>query len=158
MAEEEAKVLINQAKQKKEKGSFNDFRFEGLNVKKVSNNYITMNRVNQAEDRIVVRVGDNHLEKTPYGYALVLDKKNVVFVKDWQVSKNYYGNEVMLTKQYFKPREWGEHNAFSSVNTSEHKWESWVKTAKQQKETEVKWEYGEKARKKAYNKLMYGYR
>lgn len=141
---------------KKQKSNFNDFRFEGLNVKKESNNYITMERVNPEKDRIVVKVGDNHLKKTPYGYALVLDEKNVVFVKDWQVSQNYYGNEVVLTKQYFKPREWGNHSEFSGINKENHNWSTWLKTAQSQKNTKVKWEYGEKARKKAYNRLMYG--
>lgn len=141
---------------KETKGSFNDFRFDGLNARQVSNNYITMNRVNSTKDRVVVRVGDNHLEKTPYGYALVLDKKNVVFVKDWQVSQNYYGNEVVLTKQYFKPREWGNHSTFSGINKENHNWSTWVKAAEEQKNTSVKWEYGKKAYKKFRDKLMYG--
>lgn len=121
------------------KRDFNAFRFEGLNHRDISNNYWTMNRVNELEDRVVVKVSDDHLIKTRHGYALVLDKEHVVFLKNWNVSKSYYGNEVMLTKAFFNVKKWGTHDAFASVIEENHSYDTWVEIAKGQKETDVKW-------------------
>lgn len=118
---------------------FNEFRFRGLNAMQDSNKYITMERINDKEDKIVVKVGDNNLIKTAYGYALVLNKKYVVFLKDWQVSQNYYGNEVLLTKKYWNIKEWGNHELFSE-SEEELSFENWVNIAKEQLNNKVKWE------------------
>lgn len=65
-----------------------------------------MDRVSEDENKIVVKVADTHLLKTKFGYALILNANNVVFIKDWQVSQNYFGNEVLLTREYFIPKQW----------------------------------------------------
>ena len=80
-----------------------------------------MRRVNSEETKIVVNVGSHHLQKTKYGYALILDEKHVIFVKNWQVSQNYFGNEVLLTKEYFNVKEWAE----------------WLRVAKLQQDAET---------------------
>lgn len=122
---------------KEKKKSFNDFRFEGLNKRRESNKYWTMDRVNENESKIVVKVADDHLLETRYGYVLILDKTHVVFVKDWQVSKNWFGNEVLLTKEYFNVKEWGTFNDFSKDDTVLN-WNHWLEVAKNQI-VDVKW-------------------
>lgn len=113
------------------KKDFNEFRFAGLNYRDKSNKYYTMNRVSDDENKIVVKVADEHLLQTKYGFALILDCSHVVFIKDWQVDKNYYGNEVLLTKEYFNVKEWGDFTDFGE-EPENLKWETWLETAKEQ--------------------------
>ena len=117
----------------KNKKDFNDFRFAGLNWRQQSNKYLTMDRVSEDETKIVVKVADAHLSETKYGYALILDYSHGVFLKSWQVSKNYYGNAVLLTKEFFNVTEWGEQEEFSD-EPENLKFEEWLKTAKSQNE------------------------
>lgn len=119
---------------------FNEFRFKGLNYNKFSNKYLTMRRVNDTEDKIVVKVGDNHILTTKFGYALILDYNHVVFLKDWQVDQNYFGNEVLLDKKYFIIKEWGEHEDFF-YNEENLNFDKWLEVAKLQDKagTIVKW-------------------
>lgn len=130
------------------KEQFNEFRFAGLDYKSISNKYYTMKRFNDEEDKIVVKVSENQIIETKYGYALILNQNHVVFLKNWQVSKNYYGVEVLLTKQYFIVKEFGD---FAFFNNDENlKFETWLNIAKEQqaykletesttKTNEVKW-------------------
>lgn len=120
---------------------FDEFRFEGLNARPASNKYLTMNRVSKDGNKIVVKVAENQLIPTKYGYALILDRTHVVFVKSWQVSQNWFGNEVILTKEFFNVKVWGEHNDFldDSYNLT---WDAWKTAAEDQNENEelpVKW-------------------
>lgn len=80
-------------------------KFEGLNWRQYSTKYMTMDRVSADENKIVVRVGKDHLIQTRYGYALILDNTHVVFIKNWQVSISAHGIEVLLTKEYFNVKE-----------------------------------------------------
>jgi hypothetical protein len=123
------------------KKDFNEFRFEGLDFKPASNKYWTMKRVNADETKIVVNVGSHHLQKTKYGYALILDEKHVVFIKDWQVNQNYFGNEVIIIKKYFNVKEWGQWESFGD-EPENLEWAEWLRVAKLQQdaETVVKWE------------------
>lgn len=115
----------------KRKQQFNDFRFNGLNARQHSNKYLTMDRVNNDKTKIVVKVADSHLVKTKYGYALILDLSHVVFLKEWQVSCNCYGNEVILDKQYFNVKVWGNwENFFNDNNNCE--FDAWLKIAQAQ--------------------------
>lgn len=115
------------------KANFNEFRFDGLHYISASNKYLTMQRVSDNEDKIVVKVADSHLKRTKYGYALILDYNHVVFIKDWQVSSNYYGNEVLLTREYFKVKEWGEFDDFGEVDDeNELTYDYWLEIAKDQ--------------------------
>ena len=108
---------------------FNDFRFAGLDWSQISNKYLSMNRV--GEDRIVVKVDGNHLIKTKFGWALVLDITHVVFLKDWQVSCNYYGNEVLIVEKYFTVKEWGCHEEFGESEENLD-YNTWKKAAEEQ--------------------------
>lgn len=129
------------------KKDFNEFRFSGLNYREYSNKYLTMDRVNEDKAKVVVRVADEHLMKTKYGYALILNRNHVVFLKDWQVNQNYFGNEVMLTKQYFNIKEWGDFDDFDDSEDYMN-WDKWVAAAIEQdsksedggKVRPVKWE------------------
>lgn len=122
-------------KMSKKEREFNDFRFEGLEWSEQSNKYLTMKRVSKDENRIVVKVGDAHLIQTRFGYALILDRTRVIFLKDWQVSRNYYGNEILLTREYFNVKEWGEHNDFEDKDQYTN-FNEWVAIAKEQDELE----------------------
>lgn len=111
--------------------NFNDYRFEGLDYTSQSNKYFTMKRYNKEETKIIVNVGESHLIETKYGYALILDYSHVVFLKSWQVNVNYFGNEVLLQKDFFNVKEWGNHDEFSEIPENLN-WETWVNVAKAQ--------------------------
>lgn len=110
---------------------FNDYRFEGLNWRQYSNNYLTMERVSKDENKIVVKTAGEHLIETKNGYALILDRTHVVFLKSWQVSSNYFGNEVLLTREYFNVKEWGQHDEFDE-EPQNLKFDKWLEAAKAQ--------------------------
>lgn len=133
--------IIQSRKGKEEvniKKEFNDFRFEGLDYKEASNEYFTMNRVSEDETKIIVKVDLEHLIQTKYGFALILDNTRVVFLKDWQVDINYFGNEILLTKEYFNVKVWGNHEEFEE-NDSNCEWETLLTAAKTQANIPVKW-------------------
>lgn len=111
--------------------NFNDFRFAGLNYRSHSNKYFTMDRVSNDENKIVVKVADCHLIETRFGYALILDYNHVVFLKPWQVDRNFYGNEVLIDRKYWKVSEWGEHREFGE-NPDNYDFNNWLKVAKEQ--------------------------
>mgnify|MGYP000359422801 CR=1 FL=1 len=123
-------------------GKFNEFRFEGLDARKISNKYMTMKRVSDDKNKIVVKVGDSHILKTKFGYALILNAEYVVFLKDWQVDQNYYGNEVLLNKEFFIPKKWGDFSLEFGYEEDNLNWEEWLNTAIAQSENEdnaVRW-------------------
>lgn len=121
---------------------FDEFRFEGMNARPASNKYLTMNRVSEDGNKIVVKVAENQLIPTKYGYALILDRTHVVFIKSWAVSSNWYGTEVLLTKEYFNVKEWGEHNDFidDSYNLTWDAWEAVAESQNNDDENTVKWQ------------------
>lgn len=123
-------------KESKKKQSFNEFRFAGLNYRQQTNKYLTMERVSEDETKVVVKVSDNHIFTTKYGYGLILNMNHVIFLKDWQVSYNYYGTEVLLDKKYFTPKEWGCFEDFGTERENET-FEEWLEVAKQQNATIV---------------------
>ena len=110
---------------------FNNFRFEGLNWYQISNNYISMQRVSADNSKIVVKVADSHIISTKFGYALILDRTHVVFLKEWQVSYNYYGIEVLLQKDFFNVKEWGNFDDFDD-EPDNLVFNEWLDTAKAQ--------------------------
>ena len=62
---------------------------------------------------------------------MILDRTHVVFLKEWQANKNHYGNEVLLIRDYFNVKEWGEFDAFEN-NPKALNFEFWLKAAKEQ--------------------------
>ena len=121
------------------KQEFNDFRFEGLGPHQVSNKYLTMNRTNDSNSRLVIKVASSNIKKTKYGYLLILNKTHVVFLKDWQVSDNYFGVEVLLDKKHFNVKEFGNWEDFEDDDTYLI-FDNWVKVATEQVENNVRWE------------------
>lgn len=122
--------------------SFNEFRFDGLKCREVSNKYLTMKRVSEDENKIVVKVAGSHLLSTKYGYALILNAEYVVFLKEWQVDKNYYGNEVLLNKEFFIPKKWGDFSSEFEYEEDNLDWNEWLNTAIEQdneEDNEVRW-------------------
>lgn len=126
----------------KKANEFNEFRFGGLDIKNVSNKFFTMKRFSKEEDKIVVKIAEQHLIPTKFGYALILDNETVVFLKDWQISNNYYGIECLLTKEYFIPKKWGEWSKFSKIEEN-YKFEHWLNIAKAQENMQEKDEDGD---------------
>ena len=122
--------------------TISDYWYGGLNARRTSNKYITMDRVSDDESRIVVKVADEHLISTRYGYGLVLDDRHVVWLKNENVSQNYYGNEVVLNKQYFNVKTWGDFSDRFSSEPKNLKFDEWLKTAKAQQKAgnDVEWE------------------
>lgn len=114
------------------KKAFNEFRFSGLYVTDESNKYFRINRVSLDENKVIVNIGEDHLIKTRFGYALILDSKHVVFLKDWQVDCNWFGIEVLLTKEYFKVKEWGDFSDNFDDSEDFLTWESWLNAAREQ--------------------------
>ena len=122
--------------------NFNEFRFEGLKCRKVSNKYFTMSRVSEDENKIIVKVDDNHIVKTRYGYALILNAEYVLFLKEWQVDQNYYGNEVLLNKEFFIPKKWGDFSLDFEFEEDNLDWNEWLNTAiaqNNEEDNEVRW-------------------
>ena len=114
------------------KSDFNNFKFDGLHHTSQSNKYFTMNRVSDDENKIVVKVAETSVLKTKYGYALILDFNHVVFLKQWQVSDNWYGTEVLLSREYFNVKEWGEFDEFGEAAEDELTFDYWLNVAKEQ--------------------------
>lgn len=113
------------------KNDFNEYRFEGLHFRSCSNKYFTMKRVSDNKNKIVVKVADNNIIKTAYGYALIIDDKHVVFLKNWQVSQNWFGTEVLLDRNYWNIKEWGNFPEFIG-NEESYDFDKWLKTAEEQ--------------------------
>ena len=111
---------------------FDNFRFEGLEPREFSNNYLTLKRVSQDENKIVVNIAESHLLRTKYGYALILDNTHVVFIKDWQVNNGYYGFEVILDRNFWNVEEWGGFSEEFSECAENYDFNTWVQTAKEQ--------------------------
>lgn len=129
----------------KKQKAFNEFRFEGLNVREHSNKYIELDRVNKEETKIIVTVSENHIKPTKYGYMLILDVNHVVFLKDWQVDINWYGVQVLLTKEYFNAKEFGCWEDFWEAEDGQLEWNYWLELAKEQRDIteEMQEEYAE---------------
>lgn len=122
--------------------SFNEFRFDGLKCREVSNKYFTMSRVSEDENKIIVKVDDSHIVKTRYGYALILNAEYVLFLKEWQVDQNYYGNEVLLNKEFFIPKKWGDFSLVFEFEEDNLDWNEWLNTAiaqNNEEDNEVRW-------------------
>ena len=114
------------------KNDFNDFRFGDFGYEVKSNKYFKiLKRVSDNEEKCIVKIEPTNLIKTKYGYALILDRTRVQFLKNWQVNDNYYGYFVLLTKNYWNPKTWGERDNF----IEEEKYldfDEWIKVAKEQ--------------------------
>lgn len=115
------------------KQEFNEFRFGGLNAHQISNEYLTMDRVSEDETRIVVKIAASNIVETKYGYAVIINRTHVVFVKKWQVSDNWYGIEVILDKNYFVPKKWGERDDFED-DGGYLTFDAWLNIAKAQRD------------------------
>ena len=119
------------------KVDFNNFRFEGLNLKDASNKYFTMDRVSKDEKKIVVKVSNTQVLETKFGYALILNRNHVIFLKNWQISNNWFGVEVLLNKDYWNVKEWGKFDEFEE-DIENLEWTTWFKVAKDQNGVNIK--------------------
>ena len=120
---------------------FNDFRFGDLNYNSINKHYYIMNRVSDDENKIVVNVDPNHIYETETEYALILDANTVVFLARWQVDYSYYGVEVLLMKDHFAPKKWGDFSDSFFVDEDTSTWEHWLRAARLQESNDkiVRW-------------------
>ena len=121
------------------KQEFNNFRFNGFEVKQQSNKYLTMNRISNDNSKVIIDVNPVHLFKTKFGYGLILNSNHVLFVKDWQVNFNNYKTEVLIDSEYFVAKEFGNFEDFAD-NNDLMSFEGFLKVAELQKENKVMWE------------------
>ena len=73
---------------------------------------------------------------------LIIDQTHVVFLKDWAVSVNFYGAEVLLDRSYFNIKEFGDFTFMvEHADDDSYSFDGWYKIAKEQEEagTEVQW-------------------
>ena len=112
---------------------FLDNMFGDLGIHRISNNYFSMSHINEAGTKIIVRVAKEQVFKTKYGYGLILDQNHVQFLKSWAVNDNWYGTYIMLEKQYFTPKQWGEFGDYPEEKEN-LEFETWVNIAKEQEE------------------------
>ena len=129
------------------RNEFNNFRFGDMGYKIHTIRYMTMNRVNEDKTKVVVKVDPRMLYKTKFGYAMHLNEKYVIYLKEWQVDMNPDGCEILLNKDYFKPVEYGFSRGYQGYDHLLN-WDTWVRIATKQdaaldlegnKANEVKW-------------------
>lgn len=125
------------------KKDFNNFRFSGFDVYNRSNKYLsTKNRINNDETKAIIRIADVHIFKTQYGYGLIIDANHIVWLKEWQVSDNWFGIEILLDKNYFNVKESKKEfsDFFVDDENSMNSWEKVLDVARAQNEcTSVAW-------------------
>ena len=110
---------------------FNNFRFEGMSPS-YEKHSINAKRISEDGNKILVDVAPEHLFKTRYGFALILDRTHVVFIKDWCVLNGSWGHTlVLLNRQYFNVKEWGEWGEFDEESELGD-FDAWLEVAKQQ--------------------------
>lgn len=113
---------------------FNEFRFAGLDYKVAGKRHWSMRRVAEGGGRILVDVAPEQLFQTMYGYALILDRTHVAFVKDWCVLDGEWGSVlVLLDQRYFVPKEFGEHDGYGD-DPDNLEWRAWLAAATAQAE------------------------
>ena len=111
---------------------FNKFRFEGLDYKTSGKSHWSMKRISDDESKIIVDVAPEQIFGTKYGFGLILDRTHVCFIKDWNVLSGMYGHVlVILSKQYFKAKEFGEHDGYAD-DCYNCTWDAWRLAAKRQ--------------------------
>lgn len=113
--------------------TFNEFRFSGLKPRQVGKYEVELDRVSADKEKCVVRISIEHLKETSFGFALILNDKQVVFLKSWQV-ENKGACEVILNKKYFKVSNWGEFPDFIGADEKNTSFEHWVEVAEAQQE------------------------
>lgn len=118
------------------KKNFNDFRFEPFGgYSEFSSKYLTTpTRISADGEKCIVKVAEEHVFMTRYGYGLILDESHVVFLKDWAVSRSARGCEVLLDKNFFTVKEWGDFSDNFGENPENYKFETWFAAAKAQDE------------------------
>lgn len=117
----------------KKQKEFDRFRFQGMDVERESGKYYKIGAVSADGNKLLVSMGENHVKKTPYGYAVALSENKVAYVKDWQVQTSYRGGQlVLLDKQHFKPTETKYKNP-DFEDSKETTWNDLKKAAQAQK-------------------------
>lgn len=117
----------------KKGAEFNDFRFKGMKWIDASNKYILVERISEDEKKVIVRVADNQIFRTKYGFALIIDHNHVVFLKEWQVDNQIQFYNILLNEEYFNVKEFGEHEDFGDSDGLDN-FKKWVDIAKSQEE------------------------
>lgn len=100
-----------------------------------SSSYSHADRVSKDGNTISVLVPSERLKKTPYGYALQLDRDTVQYVKSWSVTaqtlpyKGTVGANVTLSKKYFNPKKTKYKDLDYESDAQLTTWEKWKSAA-----------------------------
>lgn len=126
--------------------NLNEFRFKGFQVSDRSNKYYRINsRINDAEDKVIVRYSTEQVFQTAYGFGLRLDHDKGIWLKDWQVSKVWdetlsdFVYEIVLDKIFTKVANFEENDDIQGDYDFSNIWESMKAVAKEQAQTPVIW-------------------
>lgn len=116
-------------------GDFDGYRFSDLRASRLSNKYYQIDRVNAAKDKVVVNAADDQIFQTKYGYGLILNDENVLWLKNWQVDNGNgrkSGTNVLLQKNYFRPQKSSFKRPDYTSSDDNLDWNEWVRTAQAQ--------------------------
>lgn len=100
-----------------------------------SSGYAHADRVSKDGNTISVLVPGERLKKTPYGFALQLDRDTVQYVKDWLVTaqtlpyEGTVGANVTLSKKYFNPKKTKYKDLDYDSDASLTTWDNWKSAA-----------------------------
>lgn len=130
------------------KSNFNEYRFKGFEVKDRSNKYLKIStRINDTEDKVIVRYSTDQVFVTPYGYGLRIDHDKGIWLKPWQVSEVWDENlgisvyEIVLDKNFTKVATFQEDESIQGDDDFDYAniWESMKAVAEEQEETVALW-------------------
>ena len=126
--------------------NFNEFRLKGFEVSDRSNKYWRINsRINETEDKIIVRYAVEQVFLTRYGYGLRLGETKGIWLKDWQVSKVWdetlgFVYEIVLDKNFTVVADFKEDSDYCDEDYDfSNIWESLKEVAEDQEVTPVFW-------------------
>lgn len=65
--------------------------------------YFFNNRISKDKKEVILKISEDKVFETKYGFGIYLANNKVIFINNWQLSINFTGEtEVYLKKEYFK--------------------------------------------------------
>ena len=117
---------------------FNEYRFKGFKYEDQSNKYWKFNsQVNNDGSKILVKIApDNYFTYTAksghINYVIKLDRNHVAFIKWWQMFEGWYGDYMLIDKNYWRPVESNKPNE-DMVEKADLSYDHLLEIAKEQK-------------------------
>lgn len=95
------------------------------------------NHVSKDGNNAIIRISDNHIIQTRFGYAVIMNHDTVVFIKEWQVlGRPRYSDDYVINfnREYFTLKKWGDHSANFGEKLSFENFDDVIKFARMQEE------------------------